>query len=116
MSLYAQIAAVLIALIVAAGGGVRVGLKLKQGEWDAANITDSKAREESMQTAAKAIAAMIPAQAKNTEKVTHEVKTNTVYADCVVPAAGLRLLNDSITGASSEPTGGGGVQAPTEKP
>ena len=116
MSIYAQIAAVLIALIVAAGGGLRVGLKLKQGEWDAATVADAKGREESMQAAAMAIAAMIPAQAKTTERVTHEVKTNAVYRDCVVPAAGLRLLNDSITGAATEPAGGDGVQAPTANP
>lgn len=105
----------IIAALILSGvvgfGGYRLGSSVKQGEWDASTVADAKGREESMQTAAQAIAAMIPTQAKTTERVTHEVKTNTVYRDCVVPAAGLRLLNDSITGATTEPSGGDGVPA-----
>lgn len=96
--------------------GYGKGKDAKQGEWDASTVADSKAREESMQTAARAIAAMIPLQAKTTERVTHEVETNTVYRDCVVPASGLRLLNDSITGTTTEPASGDGVQATATHP
>jgi len=113
MSIYARLIAAIVAAVVLLGAGYRMGVKIKQGEWDASTVADAKGREESMQTAAKAIAAMIPTQAKTTERVTHEVKTNTVYRDCVVPAAGLRLLNDSITGSITEPASGDGVQATT---
>ena len=96
--------------------GYRLGSNVKQGEWDASQLADAKAREESMQTAAKAIAAMIPLQAKITERVTHEVETNTVYRDCTLPDDGRRLLNNAITGAASEPSGGDGVQTTAARP
>lgn len=90
-------------------GGYRLGLDVKQGEWDAVKVADSEAREQSMQTAAKAIAAMIPTQAKITERVTHEVQTHTVYRDCRVTPDGLRMLNDTISGTEAKPAGGHGM-------
>jgi hypothetical protein len=113
MSPYPILAA-LILCALAGFGGYRIGSDVKQGEWDASKLADSEAREESMQTAAQAIARMIPKQAKTTERVTHEVKTNTVYRECVIPDSGRRLLNDAISGIETKPAGGDGVQAASE--
>jgi hypothetical protein len=108
------ILAALILCALAGFGGYWMGLDAKQGEWDSSKLADSEAREESMQTAAQAIARMIPQQAKTTERVTHEVKTNTVYRECVIPDSGRRLLNDAISGIETESSGGDGVQASAE--
>ncbi len=108
------ILAALILCALAGFGGYWIGSNVKQGEWDASKLADSQAREESMQTAAQAIARMITQQAKTTERVTHEVKTNTVYRECVIPDSGRRLLNDAISGTETESSGGDGVQAPAE--
>ncbi len=108
------ILAALILCALAGFGGYRLGSDVKQGEWDASKLADSQAREKSMQTAAQAIARMIPQQAKTTERVTHEVKTNTVYRECVIPDSGRRLLNDAIRGPETESSRGNGVPAPAE--
>ena len=116
MSPQARIVAILLACLACVGVGCRLGLKIKQGEWDASTVASQKARDETAQIIASRLADMASTQAKTVERVTHEVKTNTVYRDCVVPDSGVRLLNDAISGANSEPAGGGGVQAPAAAP
>lgn len=49
MSLAAKALAVLIVLALAAGGGFRFGVKLKQGEWDKAELARREAAEETRQ-------------------------------------------------------------------
>lgn len=74
-------------------------------------------RDAAQQGAAQAIATIEIKQQTIVQKVQHEVQTNTVYRDCVVPADGVRLLNDAISGkAQGGPAGGGGVQATAAKP
>ena len=102
------------AIIVASALGVSfwAGWALKQGQWDASLVAQQKASQDTAQIIAHRLADMASQQAKVTERVTHEVKTNTIYRDCVLPADGLRLLNDAISGR--EPASDSGVQgAPT---
>ena len=47
------------------------------------------------------------------QKATHEVKTNTVYADCRLPDAGRVLVNDARASANAR---GGTVSAPAASP
>lgn len=80
-------------------------------------LAESKARDQALQAAAEAIAKIEIKQQTIVKKVQHEVQTNTVYRDCVVPADGVRLLNDAISGkAQGGPASGGGVQPPAAKP
>ena len=114
MSLPARIVAVLLACLICAGVGCRLGLTIKQGEWDASVRGQLEAQTATAQVIAARLADMTSAQAKTTERVIHEVETNTVYRDCVLPDDGRRLLNAAISGASAEPAGGDGVQATAE--
>ena len=108
MSIYAQIAAVLIALIVAAGGGVRVGLKLKQGEWDAARVASSETMQAAQVGAAEAIAKLEVKNVTIRQAVQREVVTKEVFRDCRSGPIALGLLN-SAAGASSPAAGASDV-------
>lgn len=103
-----------LALIGFGWACIQIGKDLKQGEIDAAEKAASKARAELIDAAANKLAAMAPKQDAITERVIREVKTNTVYRDCVLPDSGVRMLNDAIRG--SEPSGGDRVQAASEAP
>lgn len=63
-------------------------------------------REAAQQGAADAIAANKPINQTIVQKVQREVQTNTVYADCKLPASGVQLANQALTGRPPEPTGG----------
>ncbi len=41
-----------------------------------------------------------------TQPVLHEIRTNTVYRDCVHDPRGLQAVNDAITGRPQPPAGG----------
>lgn len=101
----------LLALIGFGFGCIEIGKDLKQGQIDAEAKAAKKAREELVDATANKLAAMAPTQAAITERVIREVKTNTVYRDCLIPDSGVRLLNRAISGAQSESSGGDGVQA-----
>ena len=58
--------------------------------------------------AAAAIAAIKPVNTTIVQKVQREIQTNTVYRDCRLPADGVRLANESLTGRT-EPAGAGVV-------
>lgn len=83
-------------------GGYRHGVSVSDARHDASRLAEIEGQRKALTATAKAIAAMTPAQDKITERVTHEVKTNTVYRDCVLPAAGVGLLNDAISGTITE--------------
>ena len=107
---------IVLALIGFGFGCIEIGKDLKQGQIDADAKTAKKAREELVDATANKLAAMAPTQSAITERVIREVKTNTVYRDCVLPDSGVRLLNDAIAGSRAEPIGGSGVQATAEAP
>jgi hypothetical protein len=115
MSPQARIVAILLACLACVGVGCRLGVRIKQGEWDASTVADQKARDETAQIIAQRLADMASTQAKTVERVTHEVKTNTVYASCTLPDSGIRLLNDAISG-TTQPASDNGVQAPATAP
>lgn len=106
----------LIALVLIGFGWacIEIGKDLKQGQIDAEAKAAAKARAELVDATANKLAAMAPKQDAITERVIREVKTNTVYRDCVLPDAGFRMLNDAIRGAGS--VGGDRVQAASEAP
>lgn len=106
----------LLALIGFGFGCIEIGKDLKQGEFDAKSTAAKQARDELVDATANKLAAMAPTQSAITERVIREVKTNTVYRDCVLPDSGVRLLNDAIAGSRAEPIGGSGVQATAEAP
>lgn len=56
--------------------------------------------------AAAAIAKLKPRNVTIQQELTREIQTNTIYRDCRVPAGGVRLVNEAITGRA-EPAGPG---------
>jgi len=104
-----------LAIIAFGWACIEMGKDLKQGEFDAKAKAAADARAEIVNATAEKLAAMAPKQEAITERVIREVKTNTVYRDCVLPDSGVRLLNDAIK-AGGQPSGVDGVQAAASAP
>lgn len=66
----------------------------------------TKTREAAQQGAAQAIAKIKVQHTTVQQEVQREVQTNTIYRDCRVPADGMRLANEAITG-KPQPAGVG---------
>lgn len=69
-------------------------------------------KQAAQQGAADAIAALKPVNTTIVQKVQREITQNTIYRDCRVPADGVQLANQAITGRSPEPSGGVVVPSP----
>lgn len=105
MSLPAKLAAMLVALIASVALGYKLGMDVKQGQWDAAKVAESEARSQALQAAAEAIARIEVKHQTIVQKVRHEVSKEPVFRDCVLPDNAVGLLNAAASGAS-EPAGG----------
>ncbi|MDP3625004.1 MAG: hypothetical protein Q8S12_00290 [Hydrogenophaga sp.] len=116
MNPYAMLAAGALAVAATAGAffyGQRIGAQgeiAKQAGIDAA-VRDT--REAAQQGAAAAIAALKPRNVTIRQELEREIQTNTVYRDCIVPAGGVRLANEALTG---RPEPAGGVELPGAQP
>lgn len=99
--------------IASVGGAGWYGIGLGEDRIIAKQASDDKIRQETreaaQQGAAAAIAANRPINNTIVQKVQHEIRTERVYSDCRVPAAGMQLANQAITGRPAEPTSGVGV-------
>ena len=102
--------------IASIGSAVWCGVGIGEDRVIAKQASDDKirqqTREDAQQGAAAAIAANKPINNTIVQKVQHEIRTERVYADCRVPAAGMQLANQAITGRPPEPAGGVGVPGP----
>lgn len=65
------------------------------------------AREQAQQGAAEAIAKLRPVYTTIRQETEREIRTNTIYADCKLPAGGLHLANEALSGKRTQPAGGG---------
>jgi hypothetical protein len=63
-------------------------------------------REQAQQGAAEAISRIKVTNTTIHQEVQHEVRTERIYADCKLPAVGLRIANDALRGRPF-PAGGG---------
>lgn len=88
--------------------GEGVGQDREIAKQASVNSAIQAAREAMQQTAAEAIAKIKPQNVTIRQETQREIRTNTVYADCKLPAGGLRLANEALTGKrSTQPAGGG---------
>jgi hypothetical protein len=71
-------------------------------------------RDAAQQGAAAEIAKLKPRNVTIRQEVEREIRTNTVYADCKLPAAGLRLVNEALTGERKPQPPGGGKLPPAD--
>ncbi len=93
----AAIIAVVLALVVFAGG-VKVGIDHETATQARIDKATQDTREAAQQGAAKAIAAIKITNTTIRGEVQREVQTNTIYRDCRVPADGVRIINDALSG------------------
>lgn len=105
MSIQARIVGLVLGAILAAMLGFRLGLTVKQGEWDAAVVADAKGRGDALAAAAEKVAQIRVAHQVINQKVIHETVEVPVYRECVHPAG----VRQSIDAALAGPAGGGVV-------
>jgi hypothetical protein len=93
-----KVVAIAVAVVVLAVGGFAAGSNYKQGQWDAAKVAEAEGQTKALEAAAKEIAKIEVTQQTIVQKVRRETIEKPVYRDCVVPAAGIGLLNEAIDG------------------
>lgn len=114
---YLWIAALAVLASTAAGsfyGGYKAGTTLVQTKWDASVTANRAGQDAALRAAAAAIAKIEVKSERVIQPMRTEIRTNTIYRDCLHSPDSLRLLNSLITGteAEAQPAGGGGVSAP----
>ncbi len=72
----------------------------------------AETREAAQKGAADAIAKLRPIHTTIKQETEREIRTNTIYAECKLPADGVRLANDALVGKQPEPAGGGKLPSP----
>lgn len=93
------------------GGAYQHGRSTGEDKCNAAEAARKAAtretREAAQQGAADAIAKLKPRNVTIRQETEREIRSSVVYADCKLPAAGLRLANEAITGQRPESAGAG---------
>lgn len=87
-------------------GAYSHGISVAEGRQAAADLATTQTREAAQQGAAEAISKIKITNTTVRGEVQREIQTNTVYRDCRLPADGLRIANDAITGKRTQPAGG----------
>ena len=100
----------MLAMAAAAFGGFRLGVDHERaGQVDKQAVV-AAAVEAANASAATAIAAIKPKYTTIQSEVRREIQTNTVFSDCKLPAASLRLVDQAL--APGSPGAAGGSQLP----
>ncbi len=101
---------VLLAAVGACVGAFFYGQHVGEQGAEAQKARDERiakvAYDAGQQGAADAIAKLKPRNVTIRQELAREIETHHVYSDCRVPADGVRLANEAITGRA-EPPGGG---------
>lgn len=88
--------------------GQGVGEDRKTAEDSRTATAILEARNQAQQGAAEAIAQIKVTNTTIHQELEREVRTNTVYADCKLPAVGLRIANDALAGKRAAIPASGG--------
>jgi len=109
MNPYALLAAGALAVAAVVGAffyGQEIGAQGEIAKQAGIDNAVRETREAAQQGAADAIAKLKPRNVTIRQELEREIQTNTVYRECRVPASGVRLANEALTGRP-EPAGGG---------
>ena len=87
-------------------GGISVGKKWEEGRNAIEQNHIAEAVDAANAAAAQAIAQIKPKYTTIQNEVQREIRTNTVFADCKLPADSLRLVNQALNGGAEAPGGG----------
>lgn len=101
------IIAALLGMAAAGAGGYRQGIDHQKAAQADLEGAVKKGADAAADSAAKAIAALKVKSTTITNEVQREIKTNTVYADCKLPATGLQLANQALDPGSAFTLGSG---------
>ena len=94
------------AALISAAAGFYGGLRIKQGEWDAATVAAQTEREAALTTIAESIQKIDVKQQTIRERVIRETVEKPVYRDCRHDNDSMRDINAALslsTGASDVP-------------
>jgi len=102
------IIAALLAVAGAGYGGFTLGVDHEKANQVDKTEVVAAAVKAATETSAQAIAAIKPKYTTIKSEVQREIRTNTVFADCKLPADSLRLVNQALTGGrGAQPAGDG---------
>ena len=108
----------IIAALLAAAASCALGFKLGADHEVAAQAREqahiAEAVDAATTAAAQAIAAIKPKYTTIQAEVQREIRTNTVFADCKLPADSVRLVNQALRPGAAASAGGG--QLPSAHP
>lgn len=100
---------ILVAVLAAGGGGFWYGTAVGEDRETARNARDDQVAQQTREAAAKGTAEVIaqlkPINKTIVQRAQKEIYENTVYRDCRVPAAGVQLANEAITGVRPDAAG-----------
>jgi hypothetical protein len=99
--------AAVAAIMGALYGAYCHGISVQEGRQASAELARQETREAAQQGAAEAISKIKITNTTVRGEVQREIQTNTVYRDCKLPADGLRIANEAITGKRTKPAGEG---------
>lgn len=97
------IISMLVGVLIAGAGGFKLGMDHEEATQAREQKHITEAVEAANNAAAQAIAAIKPKYTTIQNEVQREIRTNTVYADCKLPADGLRLVNQALNGGAITP-------------
>lgn len=86
-------------------GAYSHGISVAEGRQASAELAAQQTKEAAMQGAAEAISKIKITNTTVRGEVQREIQTNTVYRDCKLPADGLRIANEAITGKRGKRAG-----------
>ncbi len=87
--------------------GVSVGVDRETATQSRIDKANAETMEAAQAGAAKAISEINVVHQTIRGQVHREIQTNTVYRDCIVPADGVRIANDALSGKRTISLGGG---------
>jgi uncharacterized protein HemX len=100
------IIAALLSVLAAGAGGFKLGADHQLAAQAREQNHIAEAVDAANTAAAQAIAQIKPKYTTIQNEVQREIRTNTVFADCKLPADSLRLVNQALNGGAEAPGGG----------
>lgn len=98
-----------LALAGAAAGGAKLGIDHEIAKQAETADLIAQVKEQAQQGAAEAIAQNRPINQYNKQVLEREIRTNTVYAQCIHTPDGLQSVNAALENKRAESTGSGVV-------
>lgn len=100
------IIAMLVGVLAAGAGGFKLGADHEVAAQAREQNHIAEAVDAANATAAQAIASIKPKYTTIQNEVQREIRTNTVFTECKLPADSMRLVNQALNGGAITPDSG----------